>query len=153
MVTASQIATTLKVGIDDLIPAELITAEANRRIVSVIGKSAYDAIEAANGSGEDYEVPGGYMDTALTYFVGAEMVGVIANRPDQRGVFKLNAETAQQAMPDGLDSLTAYYRDMANTHLQILLDWIKENETTWTIPELKFGDRVSFTKSTRSYAL
>jgi hypothetical protein len=66
------------------------------------------------------------------------LVTVQHNRPDQRGIFNLNAETAQRVQESGTDELVKHYRNIANRHLQMALDWINENESTWALPELQF---------------
>ncbi len=138
MVTAQNISDKLGIDVTALIPAELIEAEKQIRIIHVIGQTAYDAIAADMETGEDYEVVGGFLKSALIYYVAAEMVMIQQNRPDQRGIFNLNAETARSAPETGVDETVKHYRNIANRHLQMALDWIKENESGWALPELQF---------------
>jgi len=90
MITAQDISDNLGIDVTGLIPAELIESEKQIRIIHVIGQTAYDVIEADMETGEDYEVPGGYLKSALIYYVAAEIVMVMVNRPDERD----NAGTA-----------------------------------------------------------
>jgi hypothetical protein len=152
MVTAQDISDKLGFDVTALIPAELIEAEKQIRIIHVIGQTAYDVIEADMETGEDYEVPGGYLKSALIYYVAAELVTVQHNRPDQRGIFNLNAETAQRVQESGTDELVKHYRNIANRHLQMALDWINENESTWALPELQFVRTATIDKKI-SYSL
>jgi hypothetical protein len=152
MVTAQDISEHIGVTVTGLIPTELIDSEEKLRIIDVIGQTAFDVIEADMETGEDYEVPGGYLKSALIYYVAAEIVMVMVNRPDERGIFNLNAETAQRVQESGTDELVKHYRNIANRHLQMALDWIKENESTWTMPELQY-ERTATIDNKISYSL
>jgi len=152
MVTAQDISDNLGIDVTGLIPAELIESEKQIRIIHVIGQTAYDVIEADMETGEDYEVPGGYLKSALIYYVAAELVTVQHNRPDQRGIFNLNAETARSVNEMGIDETVKHYRNIANRHLQMAIEWIEENATAWTMPELQY-ERTATIDNKISYSL
>jgi hypothetical protein len=152
MVTAQDISDNLGIDVTGLIPAELIESEKQIRIIHVIGQTAYDVIEADMETGEDYEVVGGYLKSALIYYVAAELVTVQHNRPDQRGIFNLNAETAQRVQESGTDELVKHYRNIANRHLQMAIEWIEEKATAWTMPELQY-ERTATIDNKISYSL
>jgi hypothetical protein len=138
MVTAQDISEHIGVTVTGLIPTELIDSEEKLRIIDVIGQTAFDAIEADMASGGDYEVVGGYLKSALIYYVAAEIVMVMVNRPDERGIFNLNAETARSVNEMGIDETVKHYRNIANRHLQMAIELIEEKATAWTMPELQF---------------
>lgn len=142
MLTPSEIATKIGLDIAELIPQELINAELQRRVVSVIGQDNYDAIVADMGEGDVYEIIGVLISGALAYYVAAEMVTVLQNRPDQRGVFNLRAETANNAMPEGVDATVAYFRQIANANMGEVIRWIDLNMPTRPEPEKTLGDVV-----------
>ena len=111
-----------------LFQASVIEAVEKRRIIDVVTKDAYDAIVADMAEGGDYEAEGTLLETALCYYVAAENIIAIATRPENRGVFNLNAEVAQRVEADGLQSLKVHYMFIANQHMAECFDLIEE----WT---------------------
>lgn len=130
LITASDIATTVfnNSEMDTLFQSSVIEAVEKRRIIDVITEDAYDAIVAAMGTGETYEAEGALLETALCYYVAAENIIAIATRPENRGVFNLNAEVAQRVEADGLHALKVHYMFVANQHMAECFELIE----AWT---------------------
>ena len=130
LITASDIATTVfnDSQMDSLFTTSAIEAVEQRRIVDVITSDAYDAIIADMDEGGTYEVEGGHLQTALCYFVAADLIITIGTRAENRGIFNLNAETAQRAEQDGLYGLQLHYFHMANQFMVKALELIE----AWT---------------------
>ena len=111
-----------------LFTTSAIEAVEKRRIIGAIGSTAYDAIVADMDEGGAFEVEGDYLQTALCYFVAADLIITIGTRAENRGIFNLNAETAQRAEKDGLYGLQLHYFHMANQFMVKALELIE----AWT---------------------
>jgi len=111
-----------------LFTTSAIEATEQRRIIGAIGSAAHAVIIADMGKDEDFEAEGAYLKTALCYFVAADLIITIGTRAENRGIFNLNAETAQRAEKEGLYGLQLHYFHMANHFMVKALELIE----AWT---------------------
>ena len=91
------------------------------------GEAIYEAIIAAMGTGEDYEVVGGYLAAALNYYVAANVFDRISTGVETRGVMEYTSPNAQKAQPDTKDNVKAEYNRNGSILFDKALNWINEN--------------------------
>jgi len=98
------------------------------RIRTAVGKTAYDTI--VEDAGETYGDLYGYLQTALGYYVIADIIERINTEVSDRGLFALQAENAQKPQRDTVSAVKAEHMAAGNAYIAKAIQWMVDNEFT-----------------------
>jgi len=109
------------------------------------GEAIFEAIIADMGESGEFYTVGGYLKTALAYYVAANVFGRIGSGVESRGVFDYTTPNAQKAQPDTQAKIKGEYMTMASLNFDKALNWINENmdDDYGDVPETNLFDWVS----------